>query len=75
MGHLLKAKKGNFLIRGAEADEATGRPRQFNVNPWPRGLPGAALGRYYTRAIAYAARAAASSIFRPILSSVRPTEP
>ena len=71
MGHVLKAKKGNFLFRGAEADEATGRPRQFNVNPWSWGLPGVAQGRYYTRASAYTAHAAASSIFRPILSALQ----
>ena len=47
------AEKGNFLIRDAEADEATGRPRQWNpVNPCPRGVPGVAQGRYYTRTLA-----------------------
>ena len=62
MGHVLGAEKLNFLIRGAEADEATGRPRRFNpVNPCPRGLPGVTQGRYYTRANAYTARAGASS--------------
>ena len=25
MGHILEAEKGNFLIRGAETDDATGR--------------------------------------------------
>ena len=45
MGHVLGAEKGNFLIRGAEADDATGRPRWFNpVNPCPRGLPGVVFG-------------------------------
>ena len=40
MGHFLGAKKSNFLIRGAEADEATGRPRRLNpVNPCPAGVP------------------------------------
>ena len=35
--------KGNFLIRGAEADEATGRARRWNpVNPCPLGVPGVA---------------------------------
>ena len=71
MGHLLKAKKDNFLFRGAEADEATGRPRQFNVNPWSWGLPGVAQGRYYTRASAYTAHAAASIIFGRFLSAAR----
>ena len=43
MGHFLGAEKLIFLIRGAEADEATGRPRQWNpVNPCQRGLPGVA---------------------------------
>ena len=64
------------MIRGADADEATGRLRPFNpFNPRRRGVPGVAWGRYYTRASAYAACAAASSIFRPILSAVRPTKP
>ena len=36
-------RKIYFLIRGAEADEATGRPRWFNpVNPCRTGLPGVA---------------------------------
>ena len=75
MGHVLGAGKG-ILIRGAEADDATGRPRRLNpVNPCPGGVPGVAEGRYYTRASAYTARAAASSIFRPILSTLRATEP
>ena len=70
MGHVPGAEKGNFLIRGAEADEATGRPRQWNpVNPCPIGLPGVAYGRYYTRARAYTAYAAASSIFGRFLSA------
>ena len=30
MGHVLGAEKSNFLIRGAEADDATGRPCRFN---------------------------------------------
>ena len=37
MGHVLGAEKGIFLIRGAEADEATGRPRRFN--PVGQSLP------------------------------------
>ena len=46
MGHVLGAEKIYILIRGAEADEATGRPRRFNpVNPCPRGVPGVAQGR------------------------------
>ena len=65
MGHVMGAEKGNFLIRDAEADEATGRPRQWNpVNPCPRGVPGVAQGRYYTRASAYTACAAASRELR-----------
>ena len=45
MGHVLGAKKEFFLIRGTEADEATGRPRRFNpVNPCQTGLPGGRLG-------------------------------
>ena len=64
MGHVLGAEEDFFLIRGAEADDATGRLRRFNpVNPCQIGLPGVAQGRYYTRARAYAAYAAASSIF------------
>ena len=70
MGQVLGAEKGIFLIRGAEVDEATGRPRQLNpVNPCPRGLPGVAWGRYYTRASAYGAYAAASIIFGRFLSA------
>ena len=70
MGHFLGAEKGDFLIRGAEADEATGRPRRFNpVNSRQLGLPGVAQGRYYTRARAYTAYAAASSIFGRFLSA------
>ena len=43
MGHVPGAEKGNFLIRGAEADEATGRPRRWNpVNPCWGGVPGVA---------------------------------
>ena len=43
MGHFLGAEKIIFLIRGAEADEATGRPRRLNpVNPCQTGLPGVA---------------------------------
>ena len=43
MGHVLGAEKEFFLIRGAEADDATGRPRRWNpVNPCPRGVPGVA---------------------------------
>ena len=43
MGHVLGAEKGIFFIRGAEADEATGRPRRLNpVNPCQRGVPGVA---------------------------------
>ena len=43
MGHVMGVEKGIFLIRGAEADEATGRPRRFNpVNPCQTGLPGVA---------------------------------
>ena len=43
MGHVLGAEKLNFLIRGAEADEATGRPRRLNpVNPRQLGVPGVA---------------------------------
>ena len=69
-------RKTNLVIRGARAEDATGRPRQWNpVNLWPRGLPGVAWGRNYTRAIAYTAYAAASSIFRPILSALRPPKP
>ena len=70
MGHVLGAEKGNFLIRGAGADEAKGRPRRFNpVNPCRGGVPGVAQGRYYTRASAYVAYAAAPSIFNRILSA------
>ena len=64
MGHLLGGEKGNFLIRGRGAATVQWRPRQWNpVNPCQRGVPGVAQGRYYTRARAYAAYAAASSIF------------
>ena len=43
MGHVPGAEKEFFLIRGAEADEAKGRPCLWNpVNPCPRGLPGVA---------------------------------
>ena len=43
MGHVLGPKKSRFLFRGAEADDATGRPCRFNpVNPCQRGLPGVA---------------------------------
>ena len=43
MGHVLGAEKGNLLIRGAEADDATGRPRRLNpVNPCQLGVPGVA---------------------------------
>ena len=45
MGQVLGAEKDFFLIRGAEADDATGRPRRLNpVNPCPKGLPVVALG-------------------------------
>ena len=63
MGDVMGAEKGIFLIRGAEADEATGRPRRLNpVNPCQTGLPGVAYGRYYTRASAYTACARARGI-------------
>jgi hypothetical protein len=74
MGHVLGAKKSNLycLFRGAEADDATGRPCRFNpVNPCQTGLPGVAKGRYYTRASAYAACAGASSIFGRFLLAAR----
>ena len=71
-GTLPGGRKKNFLIRGAEAAVTTGQPRWFNpVNPCQIGLPGVALGRYYTRASAYAARAAASSIFGRFLSAAQ----
>ena len=48
------------------------RPRRSNpINPCQRGVPGVAQGRYYTRASAYAACAAASSIFGRFLSAAR----
>ena len=63
-------RKTFFLIRGAQAADATRRPRQWNpVNLWPRGLPGIAQGRNYTCTSAYTAHAAAYSIFWPILSA------
>ena len=31
MGHILRAEKGNFLFRGAEADEAQRRPECTRV--------------------------------------------
>ena len=46
------------------------RPRRWNpVDSRPGGLPGVAWDRQYTRAIAYAAYAAASSIFGRFLSA------
>ena len=49
-----------IVINFAVPTDQSGRPRQRNpVNPWRRGLPGAAQGRYWTRAIAYSAYAAA----------------
>ena len=70
MGHFLGVEKRLFLIRGAEAAVTTGQPRRLNpVDPCPRGLPGVGSGRYYTRARAYTACAAASIIFGRFLSA------
>jgi hypothetical protein len=70
MGHVLGTEKGHFLIRGRRAAMAKWRPRRFNpVNPCQICLPGVAWGRYYTRASAYTAWAAASSIFGRFLSA------
>ena len=40
-----------------------------------RDSPGVGSGRFYTWLVAYTACAAASSIFRPILSAMQPAEP
>ena len=70
MVHVLGAKKGIFLIRGRRRTMGPWRPRRWNpVNPCQIGLPGVAYGRYYTRARAYTADAAASSIFGRFLSA------
>jgi len=62
--------KKNFFKFAAEGALRFMRPHQWKpVNPCQIGLPGAALGRYYTRAIAYTASAAASSIFGRFLSA------
>ena len=72
MGHVPGAEKEFFLIRGR--GRPTVYPRQLNpVNPCQIGLPGVAYGRYYTRARAYIAYAAASSIFGRFLSAAHAT--
>ena len=54
-------RKRQFFISRPREPYGLWRPRQLNpVNPRPRGVPGVAKGRYYTRASAYTARAAAS---------------
>ena len=65
-------KKAFFFNRHRRWPWSTGRPRRWNpVNPRRRGVPGVAWGRYYTRASAYVAYAAASSIFGRFLSAAR----
>ena len=74
MGHVLGAEKRIFLIRGRRCLPGPCRLRRWNpVNPCQIGLPGVAYGRYYTRARAYIAYAAASSIFGRFLSAAHAT--
>jgi len=69
-------RKRNFFNSRPRAPYGLWRPRRLNpVNPRRRGLPGVAQGHNYTRANAYVVYATASSIFRPILSSLWPTKP
>ena len=65
-------RKRFFFNSRPRAPYGLRQPRRLNpVNPGPRGLPGVAEGRYYTRASAYTACAAASSIFCRFLSAAR----
>ena len=69
-GTLTGGQKWNFFNSRPRAPYGLWRPRRLNpVNPRRRGVPGVAQGPYYTRASAYAACAAASSIFGRFLSA------
>ena len=73
-GTLAGAEKIIFFNWRIGRAKATWRPRRWNpVNPCPKGLPGVAWGRNYTRAIAYTAYAAASKHFWYSLSRHVPT--
>ena len=62
--------KRKFFNSRPRAPYCLWRPRLWNpVNPCQTGLPGVAQGRYYTRASAYTACAAASSNFGRFLSA------
>jgi len=57
MGHVPGAKKSNFLFRGAEADDATGRPRRLERRRSASGSSFVDVGpAYKTRAPRSAAR-------------------